>query len=83
MKVTVKLLSMAGDPPAGFDEFGECALDLASGASVADVVATISLPKEESYTTIVNGEAVPIDARAEHKLNDNDEVTLFPAIQGG
>jgi sulfur carrier protein ThiS len=83
MKVNVKLLSMASGPPPGFDEFGERAVELAIGATVADVVATISLPKEESYTTIINGEAVPVDARAGRKLADGDEVTLFPAIQGG
>jgi sulfur carrier protein ThiS len=83
MKIKIKLLSMAGDPPPGFDAFGERDLDMAAGTSVADAVATVSLPKEESYTTIVNGEAVPVDARAGHKLAEGDEVTLFPAIQGG
>jgi sulfur carrier protein ThiS len=83
VKIKIKLLSMAGDPPPGFDAFGERDLDVAAGASVADAVATVSLPKEESYTTIVNGEAVPVDARAGHKLGDGDEITLFPAIQGG
>ncbi len=83
MKVTLKLLSMAGDPPPGFDAFGECELDMANGANVADVVAKVSLPKEEAYTTIVNGEAVPVDARAARQLTEGDEVTLFPAIQGG
>ncbi len=85
MKVTVKLLSMAGDPPPGFDAFGECVVDLGPGpgASVADVVGRVSLPREESYTTIVNGEAVPVEARPGRQLADGDEVTLFPAIQGG
>ncbi|MBT6096325.1 MAG: MoaD/ThiS family protein [Rhodospirillaceae bacterium] len=83
MKVKIKLLSMAGGPPPGFDEFGERTVDAASATNVADVVASLSLPSEESYTTIVNGEAVPVDARAGHVLSDGDEITLFPAIQGG
>lgn len=83
MKVRFKLLSMAGPPPAGFDEFGESALDLAAGTSVADAVAALKLPSEESYTTILNGEAVPPGERAGCALSDGDEITLFPAIQGG
>jgi sulfur carrier protein ThiS len=83
MKIKVKILSMVGDPPPGFDPFGERDLDVGTGTNVADVVATISLPREESYTTIVNGEAVSVDARAAHTLADGDEITLFPAIQGG
>jgi sulfur carrier protein ThiS len=83
MKVLVKLLSMAGDPPPGFDDFGERELQMGTGASVADAVAMVELPSEEAYTTIVNGTAVPIEARAGHALADGDEVTLFPAIQGG
>jgi len=83
MKVTVKLLSMAGDPPPGFDDFGERELNLGAGANVADAVAMVQLPAEEAYTTIVNGTAVPIEARAGHALAEGDEITLFPAIQGG
>jgi thiamine biosynthesis protein ThiS len=83
MKVRFKLLSMAGPPPAGFDEFGENTLDLGPGTSVADAVAALKLSSQESYTTILNGEAVPPGARAGQKLADGDEITLFPAIQGG
>lgn len=83
MQVKIKLLSMAGPPPSGFDEFGERQLTCSTGATVADVIATLSLPKEEAYTTIINGASVPIESRATHKLGDGDEVTLFPAIQGG
>ena len=82
MKVKVKLLA-AAVMPAGFDEFGERQLDLPAGASLADVMAAISLPAEEVYTALVGGQAVQPDARAGHTLSDGDEITLLPAIQGG
>ena len=83
MRVRVKLLSPAGDMPKGFDPFGEAEKDLATGATVADVVGQIELPKEESYTSLVNGQPVTPNNRAGHTLSDGDEITLLPAIQGG
>jgi len=83
VKVRVKLLSPAGDMPAGFDSFGECEMDVPSGSNVADVMARVSLPKEESYTSLVGGQAVVPDDRAGHALSEGDEITLLPAIQGG
>ena len=83
MKVRVKLLSPAGDVPKGFDSFGEAELDVAAGATVADIMGQIELPKEESYTFLVDGQPVVPDDRAGHVLSDGDEITLLPAIQGG
>ena len=83
MKVRVKLLSPAGDVPKGFDSFGEVELDVAAGATVADIMGQIELPKEETYTSLVDGQPVVPDDRADHALCDGDEITLLPAIQGG
>ena len=83
MKVRVKLLSPAGDVPKGFDSFGEAELDVAAGATVADIIGQIELPKEETYTSLVDGQPVVPDDRADHALSDGDEITLLPAIQGG
>ncbi len=83
MKVRVKLLSPAGYMPKGFDPFGEADMDLAAGTTVANVMGKIDLPKEESYTSLVDGQPVLPDDRAGHALRDGDEITLLPAIQGG
>ena len=82
MRVRIKLLAAAEMPP-GFDQFGEREMDLPAGASLADAMADISLPAEETYTSLVGGQAVQADERAGHALSDGDEVTLLPAIQGG
>ena len=83
MKVRVKLLSPADDMPKGFDPFGEAEMDLAAGATLADIMGRIDLPKEESYTSLVDGQPVVPEDRAGHALRDGDEITLLPAIQGG
>ena len=56
MKVRVKLLSPSGDMPKGFDPFGEAEMDLAAGTTVADIMSQIDLPKEESYTSLVDSQ---------------------------
>lgn len=83
MRIAVKLLSPAGEMPAGFDEFGDRDMDVPENATVASVVDGLKLPAEESYTTIINGESVPLSERGGRHLADGDEVVLFPAIQGG
>ena len=83
MKVPVKLLSPAGDVPKGFDSFGESEMDVATGTTVADIMGQIELPKEEFYTSLVDGQPVVPEDRAGHALHDGDEITLLPAIQGG
>ena len=83
MIVRVKLLSPAGDMPKGFDPFGEAEMDLAAGTTLADIMGRIDLPKEESYTSLVDGQPILPDDRASHALRDGDEITLLPAIQGG
>ena len=83
MRVRVKLLSPAGDMPKGFDPFGEAEMDLAAGTTLADIMGRIDLPKEESYTSLVDGQPVVPEDRAGHALHDGDEITLLPAIQGG
>ncbi|MBT3661643.1 MAG: MoaD/ThiS family protein [Rhodospirillaceae bacterium] len=83
MKIKVKLLAAGGAVPKVFDEFGECELDMPASTSIADLMDKISLPKEESYTSLVSGQAVQAEDRAAHTLGDGDEVVLLPAIQGG
>ena len=58
-------------------------MEVPANTTVASLVESLKLPTEESYTTIINGESVPLSERAERVLTDRDEVVLFPAIQGG
>ena len=53
------------------------------GRRVRGYQMEIELPKEESYTSLVDGQPVVPDDRAGHALSDGDEITLLPAIQGG
>jgi sulfur carrier protein len=56
--------------------------ELASGASLADLIAALDLPPQ-SVATAVNGEFVARDARAAHVLREGDAVFTFQPITGG
>ena len=54
-------------------------VDLAEGATVADLIHHLSLPAEEVKMVYVNARARPEDWR----LGSGDEIGLFPLIGGG
>jgi len=54
-------------------------VDLAEGATVADLIHHLNLPAEEVKIVYVNARAQPEDWR----LGPNDEVGIFPPIGGG
>ncbi len=58
-------------------------LDLTGQASVADVMARLGLPLEDSYLVTLNGELVPPAARAGAMLSEGDDLGLFPPLKSG
>ena len=56
--------------------------ELSSGQTLADLIAQLDSPPQ-ALATAVNGEFVPRDARADHRLNDGDAVFTFQPITGG
>lgn len=74
MKVKVKLF-------ASLRTFGpdEQVLELSARTTIEDVVHILGIPDSIRLLRIVNGEHRPAD----HVLQDNDELALFPPIAGG
>jgi len=83
MKVRVKLVSMEGRYPQGFDNYGEADISLADTATLADLMTRISLAGGETYMVLVNGDTAPPSERDTQHLNDGDDIAIFPPIQGG
>jgi molybdopterin synthase sulfur carrier subunit len=54
-------------------------MELPEGATVADLVNSLKLPREEVKVFFVKGRARPID----WPLAPDDEVGIFPLIGGG
>ncbi len=83
MKIRVKLISVQGPPPPGFDKDGNGALEAAQGATLGDLLERLELPGHEPYVTLINGEPVPQDRRSARTVCTDDTLTIFPSIKGG
>ncbi len=79
MKINVSLIALGGAGAGG----AERQLELADGATLADVMTELALPRGETYATLINGQSVPTDKRAAQPINDGDTLTVFPPIEGG
>jgi molybdopterin converting factor small subunit len=79
MRIRVKLFATLGryfsnaTPGAPFD------IEVADGATLANLVDCLKLPHEEVKVFFVNGRARPID----WSLKPGDEVGIFPLVAGG
>jgi sulfur carrier protein ThiS len=83
LKIRVKLVSMDGPPPQGFDRYGEAEISLPGTPSVSSLLDQIAIGGEETYMVLVNGETSPPSERDQQQLADGDEVAIFPPLQGG
>ncbi|MGH6662765.1 MAG: sulfur carrier protein ThiS [Rhodospirillales bacterium] len=83
MRIPVKLISLQGPPPPGFDEAGDGSIEAAAGATLADVLRGLGLPADEAFATLINGEPVAASERYRRRLKAGDALTVFPPIKGG
>lgn len=83
MRIAVRLISLDGAPPPGFDDGGDGFVEAADDATLSQVLARLGLPADETYATLVNGEPVAAGARARRRLGPGDSLTVFPPIKGG
>ncbi len=78
--ITVGFQLVAIDPSSfrglGRDGIGE--IPLKDDGSLADALQMIGMAPDVTFTTMINGEPVPPDSRAETTLNDGDQVVIFP-----
>ena len=77
MKIAVHTFAHLRDfAPVGRGKFE---LTLADGATIADLFAALRIPSTVEAVMLVNGRRADPATR----LNNDDEVTLFPPMEGG
>lgn len=66
-------------------ERGRADLELPSGASVQDLLDGLEIPRVQAQVTLVNGVVISRDPgrREAHRLQDGDDVAVFPPVAGG
>lgn len=83
MKISLKLFaSLADYLPAGSRE-NRIELDVEDGVSVADLIRRYQVPERSAHLVLVNGLFVPPAERPWRRLQEGDELAVWPPIAGG
>jgi sulfur carrier protein ThiS len=84
MQITFKLYASLGDYlPADRRQGNLMPLEVAEGATIAEVVAPFNLPMKLVHLVLVNGVFVPPEQRASRVLAEGDVLAIWPPIAGG
>jgi len=84
MRITLKLYaSLAQHLPPEARSGNALPLEVANGATIAQVVGPFSLPPALVHLVLVNGVFVPPEQRTGHRLVDGDVLAIWPPIAGG
>lgn len=79
MQVTLKLYATLTRYGQGERAGTPLVIKLCEGATLHDLVNQLKIPLEETRILFVNG----IIQESDYRLNDGDEVGIFPPIGGG
>ncbi len=84
MQITFKLYaSLTEYLPAELRRSNAMPLEVADGASVAEVIAPFQLPMKLVHLVLINGHFVPPEERATRALAPGDVLAIWPPIAGG
>lgn len=84
MQITFKLYaSLAQYLPPEARSDNQVVLDVAPGATIAQVIEPFALPMKLVHLVLINGVYVPPEERATRTLADGDVLAIWPPIAGG
>lgn len=81
MKVKVEFIAIER-PKSGSADNGET-IEVADGAAVSEALRSLNLGRTTSFLTLVNGDPVPPEERANTRLKEGDTLCLFRPLKGG
>jgi len=84
MQITFKLYASLGAYlPLEHRIGNQMALDVAEGATIAQVIEPFALPMKMVHLVLINGTFIPPEARATRALVEGDVLAIWPPIAGG
>ncbi|MFO1339135.1 MAG: MoaD/ThiS family protein [Burkholderiaceae bacterium] len=84
MRITFKLYaSLTSYLPPERQPGNAVEIDVAEGATVAEVIAPFNLPMKLVHLVLINGHYVPPEQRAGRALLPGDVLAIWPPIAGG
>ncbi|MBS0544972.1 MAG: MoaD/ThiS family protein [Proteobacteria bacterium] len=83
MRIAFKLFASLSDYlPAGSRD-NRIDLDVDEGVSVAELIRRYEVPERNAHLVLVNGLFIPPAERSRRRLQEGDEVAVWPPIAGG
>lgn len=83
MTVGFQLVSIDPSEAKGLGSNGIGEIPVKDGGTLADAMRMVGLPPDQPFMTLVNGNPVAQEARAEKLLTEGDQIVVFPPIEGG
>ncbi|MDP1692649.1 MAG: MoaD/ThiS family protein [Burkholderiaceae bacterium] len=84
MRITLKLYaSLTQHLPADARRSNQIPLEVADGASIAQIIQPFGLPKGLVHLVLVNGVYVPPEQRLGFVPKEGDVLAIWPPIAGG
>jgi sulfur carrier protein ThiS len=84
MQITFKLYASLGDHlPPDRRQGNQMPLEVASGATILQIIEPFNLPMKLVHLVLVNGVYIPPEERATRTLAEGDVLAIWPPIAGG
>jgi sulfur carrier protein ThiS len=84
VKITLKLYaSLTQHLPLDRRTVNFVELDVATGATIEQIIEPFGLPPKSVHLVLINGTYVPPPARATKALAEGDVLAIWPPIAGG
>ena len=84
MQITFKLYASLGEfLPADKRRGNEMALEVATAATIAQIIEPFKLPMKQVHLVLINGSYVAPEDRATRALQEGDVLAIWPPIAGG
>ena len=83
MKIKVKMISVDCQLPDSFDVNGDAIFDLEEKAGFSLLCLKIGIQDKDQYIVLHNNFPVPPSDRNSLILNDGDQISIFPPLEGG
>jgi sulfur carrier protein ThiS len=84
MKITFKLFASLTDYlPPQVRNANQVELDIASGATIAQIIEPFGLPEKMVHLVLINGKYIAPADRATLALQSGDVLAIWPPIAGG
>ena len=83
MKIAFKLFASLSDYLPTGSRGNRIELDVDEGTTVGELIRRYQVPERSAHLVLVNGVFVSPSDRFRHRLQEHDELAIWPPIAGG